>query len=234
MALNFISLESTPTYIATSDDVVDSKIAGANLIGKTVYITDIKSWYVIGKDLNLLEYTLPVNLTGDITVGTVDQGSPGVNAWFVAGAGVAGTPDTHVLSVQGIAGGEPLEVSTGGLTNAELRSTPVPIIGSVNAIQTSTNDSTLVVGATLSAWSGLSVSYTVVNTGDDTISYIVYGGNASDLSDKVIIQASTDILSGATSSYSAFVAPFSYYAVFIESKVDDTPGEATVRGVVKS
>ena len=107
------------------------------------------------------------------------------------------------------------------------------VISSVSAVQASTNDSVLVTGSTLSAWQGLSVSYTIVNTGDDTISWIVYGANASDLSDKVIVQASADILSGAAGSYSAFVAPFSFYAVYIESKVDDTPGEATVRGVVK-
>lgn len=107
------------------------------------------------------------------------------------------------------------------------------VITSVNVVQVSTNDSTLVAGSILSAWQGLSVSYTIVNTGDDTISYVVYGGNASDLSDGVIVQGSADILSDEAGSYSAFVAPFSFYGIYIESKVDDTPGEATVRGVVK-
>lgn len=107
------------------------------------------------------------------------------------------------------------------------------VISSVNVSQVSTNTSVLVVGSILQAWAGLSVSYTVVNTGDDTISYVVYGGNAPDLSDGIIIQGAADILSGAVGSYSAFVAPFSYYGIFAESKVDNTPGEATVRGVVK-
>ena len=107
------------------------------------------------------------------------------------------------------------------------------VLSSVNAVQVSTNASVIVAGSILSAGRGLSVAYTVVNTGDDTISYVVYGGNASDLSDKVSVQASADILSGASGSYSAFVAPFGFYGIFIESKVDDTPGEATVRGVVK-
>lgn len=107
------------------------------------------------------------------------------------------------------------------------------VISSANAIQVSTNDPTLVAGSILSAWMGLSVAYTVVNSGDNTISYIVYAGNESNLSDKVIIQASADILSGAAGSYSAFVAPYSFYCIFIESKVDGNHGEATVRGVVK-
>ena len=59
------------------------------------------------------------------------------------------------------------------------------VISSVNVSQVSTNTSVLVAGSILQAWPGLSVSYTVVNTGDDTISYVVYGGNASDLSDGI-------------------------------------------------
>ena len=107
------------------------------------------------------------------------------------------------------------------------------VISNVSAVQASTNDPTLVTGSILPAWMGLSVSYTIVNSGDDTISWVVYGGNAADLLDKVIIQASADVLTGAASSYSAFVAPFAYYGLYIESKVDDTPGEATIKGVVK-
>lgn len=108
------------------------------------------------------------------------------------------------------------------------------IVTSVSGVQTSTNDPTLVAGSILSAWMGLSVSFTIVNTGDDTISWVVYAGNTADLSDKIIIQASADILTGAASSYSAFVAPFSFYGIYVESKVDDTPGEATIKGIVKA
>lgn len=107
------------------------------------------------------------------------------------------------------------------------------VISSVNATQVSTNTSVLVTGSIIQAWQGLSVAFTIVNSGADTISYIVYGGNASDLSDKVSIQSTTDILAGASGSYSAFVAPFAYYGIYVKSKVNDTPGTAVVRGVVK-
>jgi hypothetical protein len=103
----------------------------------------------------------------------------------------------------------------------------------VSVTQVSTNTSAEVVGSKLSAWQGLSMSYTIVNSGDDTLSWIVYGANSSDLSDKVIVNASADVLSDGASSYSVFVAPFSFYVVYIKSKVDDTPGTAVVNGIVK-
>lgn len=107
------------------------------------------------------------------------------------------------------------------------------IINDVDVSQESTNTSVVIVGSILNAWAGLSVSFTIVNAGEDTVSWIVYGGNASNLSDKVIVQASADVLKDGSSSYSAFVAPYSYYGVYIKSKVDDTPGTVTIRGVVK-
>jgi hypothetical protein len=107
------------------------------------------------------------------------------------------------------------------------------LISGVNVTQTSTNTAALVVGSTLNAWQGLSVAYTIVNAGNDTISWIVYGANSSDLTDKVIVQASADIAKDASGSYSAFVAPYGFYCVYIVSKVNGAPGTVTVRGNVK-
>ena len=107
------------------------------------------------------------------------------------------------------------------------------VISSVSVSQASTNTSTLVAGSKLTAWQGMAVSYTIINAGADTIQWAVYGANASDLSDKVLLQALADVAKDATASYSAFVAPYSYYCVNIKSKVNDTPGTVTVRGVVK-
>lgn len=107
------------------------------------------------------------------------------------------------------------------------------VLNKVTAVQTSTNTSAVVADATMQTTYGIAMSYTIVNTGDDTISWILYGGNASDLSDKVIVKASADILAAGVDSYSNSFAPFEYYGIFIKSKVDDTPGEATIRGIVK-
>jgi hypothetical protein len=60
MALQFISLDSFPTYTALSTDIVSNKIAGASLIGKTVFTTDDNAWYIItGSSLELATFKLP-------------------------------------------------------------------------------------------------------------------------------------------------------------------------------
>ena len=107
------------------------------------------------------------------------------------------------------------------------------IINKVNAVQASTNTSVVATDATMQTSYGTAISYTIVNTGDDTISWILYGANASDLSDKVIVKASADVLAAGVDSYSNSLAPFEYYGIFIKSKVDNTPGEATIRGILK-
>lgn len=103
----------------------------------------------------------------------------------------------------------------------------------VTAVQASVNASTLVAGSIMQTTYGTVLSYTIVNTGGNTISWIVYAGNTSDLSDKVVVQASADILASAASSFSVFPAPFEYYGIYILSKVGGAHGEATVRGILK-
>jgi len=102
----------------------------------------------------------------------------------------------------------------------------------VSVVQASTNTSVLVAGSTLQTTYGLSLSYTIVNTGDDTIGATVYGANSEDLSDKVSV-SELEILSGTADSYALSIAPFEYYCVYIVSAAPDTPGEATVHGMVK-
>ena len=71
MALQFISSESIPTYVALSTDIVSSQIAGAVLVGKTIFTTDDGKWYIIRKNLDLADYVLPVAFTGSVSVGDV-------------------------------------------------------------------------------------------------------------------------------------------------------------------
>lgn len=83
MALQFISVDSFPTYIALSTDIVDGKIVGASLVGKTIFTTDDANWYIIKKDLNLTAFDLPVTLVGDINIAEVNQGLGGISPWLV-------------------------------------------------------------------------------------------------------------------------------------------------------
>jgi len=60
MALFSISPDAFPAYIALSTDISGSKISGASLIGKTVYTTDDKKWYIItGSELLLESFVQP-------------------------------------------------------------------------------------------------------------------------------------------------------------------------------
>ena len=59
MALTLISSEKTPTYLAVSSDIADNKIAGANIVGATIYLTDTGAWKIIKADLTLADYKLP-------------------------------------------------------------------------------------------------------------------------------------------------------------------------------
>lgn len=92
------------------------------------------------------------------------------------------------------------------------------ILNAVNATPTSTNTSTLVSGSILNATNGMSVSFTVKNTGvSNSVDYLVIAGNASDLSDGVTIQNSATLAAGAVGSYSIQIAPFCYYGLKISS-----------------
>ena len=59
MALKFIDRNNFPTYLAVSTDVSDSKISGASLIGKTVFLTDTGAWKIIDQDETLVDFYFP-------------------------------------------------------------------------------------------------------------------------------------------------------------------------------
>ncbi len=109
MTLKFIRKDTAPTYIALSSDIVTNQIAGASIIGGTVFLTDTGDWKVISDDLTLENYTLPVVFGGSITIGTVTQGNPGSNPWLVSvvrpsiSHGVSGVPFTSVDQSGGVA-----------------------------------------------------------------------------------------------------------------------------------
>jgi len=59
MSLTFIGEQKTPSYLALTTDISGSAIAGANIVGATVYITDTPAWYIIKPDLKLAPYFFP-------------------------------------------------------------------------------------------------------------------------------------------------------------------------------
>lgn len=102
-----------------------------------------------------------------------------------------------------------------------------------SVVQDSTDSSTLVTGSIIDTSTSMSLAYTLINTGANTISWIVYGANLGDLSDKVIVQASADVLANGIANYAVTIAPYRFYGVYIVSKVAGNAGQATLNGVAK-
>ena len=62
MTLTFIGQDSFPTYIVSGsvpDITSGCPLEGANHIGKTVYVTDSPSWYIIDENLSLQPFKYP-------------------------------------------------------------------------------------------------------------------------------------------------------------------------------
>ena len=67
------------------------------------------------------------------------------------------------------------------------------VVKEVNVTQVSTNDPTLVAGSILSASRALVISYTIKNTGSNSINWKVVAGNTADLSDGIDVKASAAV-----------------------------------------
>lgn len=91
-----------------------------------------------------------------------------------------------------------------------------------------------VTGSTIDTQNFGSVAFTCVNTGAQTIKWQVIGGNASNFSDAVTVQASATIAAAASGNYSATVAVWRYYKIQVADNVNGQHGAATVRGIAKS
>jgi hypothetical protein len=98
--------------------------------------------------------------------------------------------------------------------------------------QASANAYADVAGSTLDTLNAQFVSYTLVNTGANTLTWKVLGANNPDFSDVQQVQAPADVLAAGVASYSGS-AVWRYYKVQVVSKVADTPGSAVVRGIAK-
>lgn len=108
------------------------------------------------------------------------------------------------------------------------------VINRYKTTYTTENANTLVPDFKIQTTFGRSIAVTIVNTGDNSLTWAVYGGNESDLSDIVEIKASADILDGAIDSYSSTFAVFEYYVVYVNSTVADTPTTCSLNAIVKN
>jgi hypothetical protein len=108
------------------------------------------------------------------------------------------------------------------------------VINKHKTTYTTENTSTLVPDFTIQTTFGRSISDTVVNTGDKSLTLAVHDGNESDLSDAVEIKTDADVLDGAIGSYSSDVAVFESYGLYLNSTVADTPTTCFLNAIVKN
>ena len=109
----------------------------------------------------------------------------------------------------------------------------VSIIKKVSPVQASVNALTLVDGSIIDTQNSFVLSYTIVNTGANSIDWEVHAGNVSDLSDGVAVKASAALAKDAVSSYSVNPSLYQYYGIYIKSTAGGSAGEATIVGIAK-
>jgi hypothetical protein len=98
--------------------------------------------------------------------------------------------------------------------------------------QVGTNDPVVLTGSELDMRMWSSLAYTIL-CADQTITWWVYAANQSDYSDEVIVDGPSDVLAAAVDSYAVAQAPYAYYRLKFENKVDDVVGTATGSGIAK-
>lgn len=162
MALQFISKESIPTYLALSSDISAGTIEGLAIIGATVFTTDDNQWYIVENDLSLSSYRLPITVAGGITIGEVAQGNASVTeAWLVNTA-------PTVMSVASTLNSTSTPLAGGG-----------SFIGTFEDIGSYSNITVMITTDVDSADNGLRVDWSTDGvTHDDTDVFKIYAGQS--------------------------------------------------------
>jgi len=94
----------------------------------------------------------------------------------------------------------------------------------------STNSLVALAAIDIGSWQSLAYTIKVATA---SVDWTVFGANAADYSDEVIVQAEAAVAAAGIGSYAVAQAPYRYYRVKIKSTVADTPGTATVVGIAK-
>jgi len=98
--------------------------------------------------------------------------------------------------------------------------------------QDSTNDLVVLTGSGVDVrvWSVLSYTISIATNG---VKWAVYGANAADYSDEVVVKTLVNVAAAAIDSYTVTNPPYGFYRVKIQSNVADVHGTATLRGMAK-
>lgn len=99
--------------------------------------------------------------------------------------------------------------------------------------QVSTASLVVLAGSEFDARTWISLAYTIA-VATEAVTWSVFGANASDYSDEIVVSAGASVAAAAASSYAVALAPYAYYRVKIIDTAAGTHGTATVRGIVKA
>ncbi len=107
------------------------------------------------------------------------------------------------------------------------------VVNRYSSIQETINDYALVDNFLVQTTYGKSVAITLVNSGNSDITWIVYGGNLSDMTDAIIVKGEATVLDAGADSYSIAFAPFEFYYVYVANGTPDSPSTVELTAIVK-
>jgi hypothetical protein len=180
----------------------------------------------VGADYQAATDDYALNFTSVINIGaaTIADGAD-VTQGAIADVGVStdavGTVNAHLRGLIKL-----LLAGTGLIGRAATEVTPAPQ-ASANAGMAD------VAGSTLDTLHNMAVSYTLINTGGNSLDWQVVAANDVAFAGAVVVQASATVLSAGIGTYSATVAAWRYYKLQIVDTVGGSHGQATVHGVTK-
>jgi hypothetical protein len=141
--------------------------------------------------------------------------------------------DTAIIFRDAITGAiDPVKVTDNGDGSYSL-SVSQAIKAVSPAPQASTNPFVDVAGSSMDALTSQSISYTIINTGANSLTWQVLAGNAADGSDAAVISGPAALIAAAVASFSQSPALWRFYKIQIKSTVAATPGTASIHGVAK-
>ena len=108
------------------------------------------------------------------------------------------------------------------------------VVNRYSSTQETVNDYTLVDNFLVQTTYGKSLAMTLLNTGDNDITWIVYAGNLSDMTDAITVKEEATVLDAGADSYSIAFAPFEFYYVYVVNGTTDLSSTVVLNAIVKN
>ena len=107
------------------------------------------------------------------------------------------------------------------------------VVNRYSSTQETANAYALVENFLVQTTYGKGIAITLVNSGNSDITWIVYGGNLSDMTDAITVKDAATVLDAGADSYSIAFAPFEFYYVYVANGTPDSPSTVELTAIVK-